>query len=279
MVVAVVGFEHQRAAGAAEDGQVSVARVTVEVGAALGAVEDVAIQVPDFDADGKPVFLRVLGIVRVLERHGEEVVLQGYNGAVMGSGIHPDGNVGVAFFLQFVLVDEDKVAGTVVVDGGPFAADVHVDGAVAHEVNAQEAGVPFDQVEVVAVFLEVDAAVEDVDGVGVGGNGDGEASALGGIDAAGAGAEVELVLVDVAGLEIDDGEVTGFAVTDEQSAGEFSGVFVSVLHGVVVVRPQGRASRPVPEPPVLPRRPHEWRRPRPRCRADLPRERRGWPRC
>ena len=64
------------------------------------------------------------------------------------------------------------------------------------------------------VIFEVDAAVEEVDGVGVGGDGDGVAAGFGGVDASGAGAEVEGVLLDFVIFEVDDGHRAGFAVAD-----------------------------------------------------------------
>ena len=231
LVMAVVGFNHQDAAGAAEDGHASVAGVAVEIRAAFGAVEDVAVQVPDFSADGQTVFFGVLGIVRVLKGHGEQVAFQRYHGAVVGTGVHRNGLVGFALFLQFVLVDQHKVTGTVVIHRGPVVADVHVDGAVAHEVDPQEASVPFHHVEVIAVRLKVEAAVDDAHGVGVRGNGDGEASAPGGVDAAGAGTQVELILVDATGFQVDDRKIAGSAVAYQKTTGQLH----FVLFVVVVV--------------------------------------------
>ena len=130
----------------------------------------------------------------MLNGHGEQVALHRYGGAVVGAGVEDRRRVGSSVVLQLVLVDQRHVAGAVVVDGGPFSADIHMDGAVAGQVEPEAADVRLHQVEVVAMLFQVDAAVEDVGGVGVAGDGEGVASAVAGVDAAGAGTEVKFPL-------------------------------------------------------------------------------------
>ena len=87
---------------------------------------------------------------------------------MLGADVHHHGREVIALVFQFMLVDQRDVAGTIVEDCRPFAAHVQVHGPVSAEVGGQAVHVCLHQVEVVAVFFQVDAAVKDVRGVGVG---------------------------------------------------------------------------------------------------------------
>ena len=150
----------------------------------------------------------------------------------MGTGVEHGGFVGCALLFQFMLIDQNDVTGSVVEHGGPLASHVQVHRAVAGQVQTQGGHVSFHHIKVVSVLLQVHATVDDVDRVGVAGDGDGKAATLGGIDSTGAGTEVELVLVNVTGLQVDHGQSAGFAITDEQAAGEFSPVLAFVPHSM-----------------------------------------------
>ena len=121
---AVVGFQGQDAAGAAEHSDMAVAGVPVELGADAGrGIEDVALHIPDVRADGQAVLLRVGGVIRVLGGYGKEVVLQRHGRAVVGAGVEAGRVVGTALGSQFLGVNQDYFAGVVVENGGPTVAD------------------------------------------------------------------------------------------------------------------------------------------------------------
>ena len=234
-MVAVL-FQNQHAAHTAEDGHMAVAGVAVQTFAPFRGMHDVSVQVNDLGAYGKTVFRRVGFIVRMLQAYGEQVALQGHRRPMLGAEVQHWRHVGAALLLQLVLFEKGDVAGAVVVDGGPFTADVQVHRAVAGQVDVQALDVIFDQVEVVAVGLQVDAAVEDVGGVGVAGYGYGEAPALGGVDAPRPGAQVEGVLFHVAVLQVDDRHHAGLAVADEQAAHDLPfAVLVGCHHFAMLV--------------------------------------------
>ena len=117
-----------------------------------------------------------------------------------------------------MLVDQRDVAGAVVEDRRPFTAHVKMHGPVAAEVGGQTVHVCLHQVEVVAVFFQVDAAVKDVRGVGVGRHGDGVTPGSAGVDAAGARTQVKFVLVDLAGLQVDYRQRSGLPVSNQEAA-------------------------------------------------------------
>ena len=236
---AVVGFQSQDAAGAAEGRDVAVAGVAVELGAVVGGgVEDVAIHIPDVGGDGQAVLLRVGGEVRVLGSYGKEVVLERHGGAVVGAGVEAGRVVGSALGGQFLRVEQHYFTGAVVENGGPTVAEVEMHRPVSGQVDAHRLEFGFDQIEVAFVGFEVDAAVDDMDLVGVGGDGDGVAAVAEFVEAAGAGAHIVGVVGYGIFLEVDDGHSAGFAVADEQAAVDF-GVFIAVVishsFGVAVV--------------------------------------------
>ena len=225
--LAVVGLHDQGSAGAAEDGHVAVAGVAVKVGTPIfSAVQHGAGKIPNVGADGPPVFYGVGGVVGMGGREGEKVSLEGHGRSMLGTHVDYGRNVGGAFLLQFVLVDEHHVAGAVVENGGPFLPDIEVDRPVTGEIHVEDPGWAFDQVEVVAVGFEEDAAIYDVGGVGVAGNGDGEAAAVGGVDAPGAAAKVEFVLLNIAVFQVDDGDGAGLAVADEEASEQLDLLFL-----------------------------------------------------
>ena len=218
VVFAVVGFDHQDAAGAAEHGHVPVAGVAVQVRAAFRGVQHVAVQVADFRADGPPVFRRVLQIIRVLDGNREQVAFQGNRRAVLGADVHHQGREVIALVFQFMLVDQRNIAGTVVEDRRPFTAHVKMHGPVSAQVGGQAVHVRLHQVEVVAVLFQVDAAVKNVRGVGVRGHGDGVTPGSAGVDAAGSRTQVKFVLVDLAGLQVDHRQSSGLPVSNQEAA-------------------------------------------------------------
>ena len=95
-----------------------------------------------------------------------------------------------------------------------------------------------DQVEVVVMGFQVDAAVQDVYPVGIAGNGDGVAAVAELVDAAGPGAQIIGVVVHRAVFQIDDRQRSGLAVADQQAA--VNGHHLLPLMVVVILRRRER---------------------------------------
>ena len=139
---------------------------------------------------------------------------------MMGAEIHCRRRVGDALLLQLVLVEQCHVPRPVIEDGSPFTADVQVHRALAGKVQTQLFHRAFHLVEVVAVGLQVYAAVKHVDGISIAGDCYREAAVLGGVNASGPRAQVKSVLFDVPVLEVDHRHHAGLAVADEQTAND-----------------------------------------------------------
>ncbi len=129
-----------------------------------GVVDDLITEVANFHANRQAV-VGILGVVGILRGNDDVLVGDDQRGAMLGSCLKHDRLIVAACVRQVSLVDQDGMTADVGEDRGPAVAVDVMDGLLVSDLQRVTGDGLGDEVVVIAVLDEEDAAVEDVDPV------------------------------------------------------------------------------------------------------------------